>query len=309
MASSDPLVNVWDLGADPMKFGQDRIQLAAGLIKGMAERVVEKGEGYQRARQAFDLLLMQYANGTYLVTNHVGGVHMNRDHRDDPDGRDPFMPTKADKQREALKFLQENVLTDKPFQFPPELLRKLASDRWTHWGTDWWAMSSVEYPIYQRVLGIQRTVLNHCFDPSVLTRVQGNALQTNGDERPLQVAEIFRSVTDGVWADLAPPADGKKEFSSSVVRRNLQREHVKKLTDLVLGKRSGYFSIMYFFGGMPPAPPDARSLARMHLREINGKIEGALKRKDAVDDATRAHLEECQERIAKVLTASVQVNE
>ena len=148
IGSSDPLVNVWDLGSDPMKFGEDRIQLASELLKGMADRVVEKGEGYQRARTAFDMLLGQYANGTYLVSAYIGGVHMNRDHRNDPDGRDPFVPAKSDKQREALKFLQEHVLSDKTFQFSPELLRKLASDRWMHWGNDE-SMSSTEYPLYQ----------------------------------------------------------------------------------------------------------------------------------------------------------------
>jgi hypothetical protein len=307
-ASSDPLVNVWDLGSDPMKFGQERILLVSELLKGLSERVVEKGEGYQRARRAFDILLMQYANGTFLVSSYVGGVHMNRDHREDPDGRDPFVPAKADKQREALKFLQEQVLTDKPFQFPPELLRKLAADRWMHWGSGE-AMAAVEYPVNQRVLGIQRVVLNHCFDAATMTRVQNNALQFKGDEKPLQLAEIFRSVTDGVWTDLAPPTDGKKESSSSVIRRNLQREYVKKLSELVLGKRSAAFSLQLLLSGMPAPPPDARSLARMHLREISSRIDAALKRKDATDDATRAHLEECQERIAKVLTASMQISE
>ncbi len=307
-ASSDPLVHVWDLGSDPMKFGQDRIKLTAELMKGMAERVVDKGEGYQRVRDAFDLLLRHYANGSYLVTAYVGGVHMNRDHRGDPDGRDPFVPVQADRQREALRFLQEQVLSDKPFQFPPELLRKLAADRWLHWGSEQ-ALASVEYPLNRKVLGIQRTVLNHCFDPAVLSRVQDSAAQSRPEEKPLQVAEIFRGITEGVWSDLAPPVDGKKEVQSSVIRRNLQREHVKKLSDVVLGKRTLVFSIQMFFSAPAPMPPDARSLARMHLREIAGRIAGALNRKDAVDDATRAHLEECQERIAKVLSASVQVSE
>jgi hypothetical protein len=306
--SSDPLVNVWDLGSDPMKFGQDRIQLAGELLKGLAERVVDKGEGYQRARIAFKTLLGQYANGAFLVTGYIGGVHMNRDHRDDPDGRDPFIPVKADKQREALKFLQENVLTEKPFQFPPELLRKLASDRWMHWGNEG-AMSSVEFPLHQNVLAIQRVVLNHCFNPSVLVRVQNNSLEAKSDEKPLQMSEIFRTLTDGIWSDLAPPADGKKEVQSSIIRRNLQREYVKKLSDLVLGKRPTTFSIQFLFSGMPATPADARSLARMHLREINNRIDASVKRKDAVDDATRAHLEECQERIAKVLSASIQVTD
>jgi hypothetical protein len=301
--TSDPLVNQWDLGSDPMKFAQDRMLLAEDLMKGLAERVVDKGEGYQRVRQAFSMLLAQYGNGAHLVSNYVGGEHMHRDHVGDPNGRDPFVPAKSAKQREALKFLQEHILTDKSFQFSPQLLRRLGADRWMHWGNDRALMSSVDFPVYERVLNIQRVVLNHVYDPSVLRRIQNNALKADKDEQPLTLAELFRGMTDAVWSDVPRPgADTRGASPSSIVRRNLQREHLKTLTDLVLGNRSGY-------GGS--APPDARSLARMHLRGVTQRIENVLKQGKGVnlDDTTRAHLEECQERIAKVLSASMQVNE
>src|SRR5262249_10107404 len=143
--TSDPLVNVWDLGSDPMKFAQDRMLLAEELMKDLAERVVEKGEGYQRARTAFRVILQQYGNGAYLVCNFVGGVHVHRDHRGDPGARDPMVPAKAAKQREGLKFLQEHILTDRTFKFPPKLLRQLAAERWWHWGTESSIFSSVEF--------------------------------------------------------------------------------------------------------------------------------------------------------------------
>src|SRR5207249_4763256 len=51
--TSDPLINAFDLGADPMKFGMDRMLLAEELMKTLADTVVDKGEGYQRLRLAF----------------------------------------------------------------------------------------------------------------------------------------------------------------------------------------------------------------------------------------------------------------
>ena len=95
-----------------------------------------------------------------------------------------------------------------------------------------------------------------------------------------------------------------------MIRRNLQREHLKKLTTLVVGNKSradDYFYFVFAFGSRTP-PPDARSLARMHLRELGKKIDMVLK-ENKLDDTRRAHLEECQEQIAKVLAASVQVND
>jgi Met-zincin/Domain of unknown function (DUF5117)/Domain of unknown function (DUF5118) len=313
--TADPLVNVWDLGSDPMKFAQDRMVLAEELMKDLIERIVDKGEGYQRARQAFSLLLGQYGNGAYLVVSHVGGEHMNRDHRGDPNGRDPLVPVKAGRQREALRFLQDHILTDKPFKFPPELLRRLAADRWMHWGNEFSLFSGVEYPLYERILRIQRIVLSELLDPSVLSRIQNNALKADKDEQALLVAEVFRSLTDGIWNEVpngAANGDGRR--STSIIRRNLQRQHVQDLSRLVLGPRSRYgFEEGYYYFGMRSraVPPDARSLARMHLREIGQRIDQVLAAGGpaAMDDTTRAHLEECKERINKVLTASMQVTE
>jgi len=305
--TSDPLINAFDLGADPMKFGMDRMLLAAELMNTLPDKLIDKGEGYQRLRLAFNMLLMQYGDAAFLTAQFVGGEYAHRDHRDDPDARDPFVPVKAAQQRQALKFLQEHLLSDKHFKFPPAVLRKLAPDRWSHWGSDG-AMMSVDYPLHDRVLRIQSVVLRQLLSPSTLRRIQDNALKTD-DEKPLQAAEVFRTLTDGIWNDYPVKAPGKAAPASSIVKRNLQREHVKELSNLVLGKRpnDGFFIIIG--GGGGTAPPDARSLARLHLRELATRIDAALgvggKQYD-MDETTRAHLEECKERIQKVLTATLQ---
>jgi hypothetical protein len=311
MGTPDPLINALDLGNDPMQFGKERMLLAQDLLKDLAERVVESGEDYQRTRLAFALLTGQYGNGAYLVSRFIGGAYVHRDHKGDPNGRDPYVPVTPARQREALKFLQDNVLTDKPFHFPPQLLRRLAADRWMHWGNEMSMFEGVDYPVYQRVLEIQRVALEGLLDCDTLRRLQDNALRYDKEDSPVTVAEVFRALTDSVWSDLGD-SQNKAGASKLIIRRNLQREHLKSLTNLVLGERqSGGFSLlMFLMRGQSSVPPDARSIARMHLRDIHKHIEAALKEKGpALDDTSRAHLEECQERIAKVLGASMQVNE
>jgi Met-zincin/Domain of unknown function (DUF5117) len=295
--TSDPLINVFDLGADPMQFGKDRILLAEELMKTLADRTVDKGEGYQRTRMTFGVLLQQYGNAAHLISNFVGGEYLHRDHRGDPNGRDPQEPVKGDKQREALAFLEQHLFNEGAFQFSPQLLRRLGPDRWSHWGNERAAMNRVEYPLNERVLAIQKTALDHLFDSSVLARLQNDALQADKDDRPLSVAELFRGLTDGVWNDaVVDGKDGKKTLQSSVIRRNLQREYLKDLTTLVVSPAA--------------APADARSLARAHLKEISGRIDKTLGDKAmAVDETTRAHLDECKERIAKALGAAMTANE
>ncbi|MBV9123095.1 MAG: zinc-dependent metalloprotease, partial [Planctomycetes bacterium] len=311
--SADPQVNVFDLGADPLKFAQDRLVLAQDLLKGLPERVVDKGEGYQRARQAFTLLLGQYGNAAYLTSNYVGGVSMYRDHRDDPHGRDPFIPVPASRQREALKFLQETIFNDRTYQFPPQLLRRLAADRWSHWGHDEAIAGEVEYPLHERILSIQRVALVHLLSPDVLGRLQNSSLEADKDDSPLTPAEVFRALTEGIWGELSAASrsglGANRNLQMTVVRRNLQREHLKELSNLVLGKRSADAGSLWLTEP-ETAPADARSLARMHLREIGKRIDATLADKQVMlDDTTRAHLEECQEWIARVLTASMQIRE
>jgi hypothetical protein len=76
-------------------------------------------------------------------------------------------------------------------------------------------------------------------------------------------------VTDAVWSDM--PREGKPG-ASSVIRRNLQREHLKELTNLVLGKKPGGGFAFFLGGSSRPAPADARSLARLHLRDLQKRI-------------------------------------
>ncbi len=312
LAGPDPRVNQWDLGADTMKFAQDRIVLAEELMKGLADRIVEKGDGYQQARSAFSSLLNQYGNASYLVARHIGGVNVHRDHRGDPNGRDPFVPVKGAKQREGLKFLQEHILTDASFKFPPELLRKLAADRWMHWGNEANVFRNVEFPIYQRILRVQSVVLDELLDPATLARIEDNSAEADKDDQSLKVAEVFRSLTDGIWSDL--PETGKPaRTSSSIVRRNLQREYLRRLSNMMLGNGGSQGSVLLVLlggGGSSIVPPDAKSLARMHLREISRRIDAGLAdKKISADETVVAHLQECKDRITKALNAAMQTND
>jgi hypothetical protein len=319
--NNDPLVNVYDLGNDTMRFAKDRIALAVELMKDLDGKVIKDGESFARVRDAFSILLNQWGNGAYLVASYVGGQSVSRDHKG-KGARDPIVPVTATRQRESLSFLVDQILSDKAFKFSPALLRRLGSEKWYDWGSGGYFFfgGGVDYPINEEILGIQKIVLGQCLAADVLSRLENQELEVDAGADPLRVSEVFRALTDGIWSELANPTaaaagarDKDKAFALSTIRRNLQREHLRKLSTMVLGnRRSPYedlFGYVYFYGGAT-YPADARSLARMHLKEINARIAKALDQKDVpVDDTTRAHLEECRFKIGKVLDATVQANE
>ncbi|MFO0950889.1 MAG: zinc-dependent metalloprotease [Isosphaeraceae bacterium] len=308
MLNNDPLVNTYDLGSDNLRFAKDRIALAAELLKDLDAKVVKDGESFARVRDAFSILLDQWGNGSYLVASYVGGQSVARDHKG-KGARDPIAPVASTKQRDALNFLVDQILSDKAFKFSPALLRRLANEKWYDWGG---SSYGVDYPLYEEILGIQRISLSQCLSADVLSRLQNQELQVDSGSDCLRIAEVFRSLTDGIWSETSNPTSGQS-LKLGTIRRNLQREHLKKLATIALGSRQTSYSDLYAFisfGGGGSYPADARSVARMHLKEIGNRIGKVLNTKDLqIDDTTRAHLEESAQRISRILDARVQANE
>ncbi len=319
MLNDDPYVNRWDLGADPCQFGKDRIALAAELLTDLDARVVKDGDSWARNRRAFGVLLEQWGDGATLASQFIGGQSVSRDHKADKNARDPIVPVSGSKQRECLKFLADAILSDKSFQFSPALLRRLGTEHWMHWGSDSFFGPGVDISVLERILGIQRIVLGHCLSAQTLARLANQELQSNPGSGPLRMDEVFRALTDGIWSDLdhlSSTKDGKPAKPAlSTIRRNLQREYVRRLSGIVLGTNASPYAdaftyVVFLRGGGSSMPADARALARLHLREISTRITKAMESKDAtIDDTSRAHLEETRHRIAKVLEANLDVRE
>ena len=212
-------------------------------------------------------------------SQYIGGQSVSRDHKGDKDARDPIVPVAGAKQRECLKFLVDEILSDKAFQFSPALLRRLGTERWMHWGNERLRRGRAStIPVYERILGIQKIVLGQCLDADVLARLQNQELQADPGADPLRMAEVFRSLTDGIWSDLDDlPADAKDakaaKLALSTIRRNLQREYLRRLGAMVLGDRAELASATRSATSSSSAaatsvPADARALARLHLKEI-----------------------------------------
>ncbi len=313
-SNGDPRVNVWDLGSDPCQFAKDRIELAAGLMKELDGKVVKDGDSWSRTRRAFAILLGQWGDAAVLASQYVGGQSVARDHKGDKGGRDPIVPVSGAKQRESLKFVVDQILGDRTFKYSPTLLRRLGTEKWMHWGSNGGWGTGVDISVLETILSIQKIVLGHCLNSTTLNRLQNQQLQAEAGADPLRVEEVFRSLTDGLWS--APDKDGKPDtVVSSAIRRNIQREYLRRLSTMVLGEARDPFGDRFAYivirrGGDKAVPADARALARLHLGEIGDRIDAALARKDsAFDDTTRAHLKECRQRISKVLEAGLDVRE
>ncbi len=311
--NNDPQVNTYDLTSDTLAYGKMRMALASELLKDLDQKVIKDGESWARLRSAFLSCINQFGNGAYLASEYIGGQSVNRDFKGTAKARDPVTPITGARQREALKLLVDRILADTSFRFSPALLRKLITESWQDSG--YFFFGGMDYPIYRMILNIQEIVLDQCLDPDVLQRIQNQELQSEPGSDPMKIAEVFRTLSEGIFTELAaPPPSSASPFAISTIRRNLQREYIKRLSTMVLGPRrepfSGGYRFIIFYGMQSSAPPDARNLARLHLEEIGRKIDKVLDQKDLkIEDTTLAHLKEIKFRIEKVLKANLNANE
>ncbi|WP_428305361.1 zinc-dependent metalloprotease [Lacipirellula sp.] len=312
--SNDPRVNVYDLGSDTLEYAKQRIQLSNEVLKEMEKNLVKDGDSWARLRPAFLTVLNQYGDAAFLATQYIGGREISRDARGGENAHDPITPVSGKKQRDALKFIAKNILIDEPIPMRPELLRRVTTEHWYHWGADMEMYAGkVGIPYYAQVEAIQNIPLSEMFGSSArLELIESNEAMVDPDQKPLQTAEVFRTFTDAIWSDLKKieePEDGEDavEVKLSKVRRNLQRRHLQYLVDITLGPKGyGGMPLAYamFMGGGDQFPAESRSLARQHLKEIHRVVGDTLKNDEVkLDELSRAHLEEINDQLQKVLDA------
>ncbi len=284
---SDPRTSTWDIGADPVAYYTQRMGLVRELWKNIPAKMAKDGEGYQVMRRAFLTGLVEFFPATTNVAKFVGGMYSQRDHVGDPQGRLPLQPVPAERQREALGFLTKHVFASDSFDVPADLLNKLAPERWWDFEYSVFSMPRLEFPLHDVVLLLQRGLLTSLYRPVVLARLVDMELQFGPGQKPFTMAEMFNGLQSSIWSEVYTAAAPRVDS----FRRAVQREHLKKLIDLVVKP-----------GGA--VPEDAGTLARANLVDLKGKIDAALKN-GLVDAGTRAHLEETKARIEAALTAGM----
>jgi len=305
---SDPNANRFDLGDDTLEYAKVRAKLVNELWPELIARIVKDGDGYQKARRAFGILLGNYGRAMFFAAREIGGVYVHRDHKGDPNARAPFVVVPAEKQREALGLLEEQVFSDKPFNFPPELYNHLAASRWSHWGTP--PAERVDYAVHEVIAMWQDRVLQQLLSSLTLTRLHDAELKIPADQDAMTAAELLDRLTNTIFSEIDGTMEGEftnRKPAVSSLRRNLQRIYLKRLANLALGTQrisisldsSSPISVRASSG----APQDCQTIAYVELEELEGRIKAVLGGSTKLDSYSRAHLIETAARIRKVLDA------
>lgn len=288
---SDPFSNRFDLGSDPIAYAQRQIATVNLLVPKIVERSVEPGEGYQKARQSFGMLLSEYWRTVLFASRLPGGLQVARDHKGDAAGRAPFKVVDAAQQRAAMQLIGATA-----FQSPKidaSILNYLAATRWSHWGIT--EPLRVDLAVHDVISNMQARTVSQLLDPLTLSRLQDSEMRTPADQDLYSLAEHLRTLVNLVFTEILEPKAGEYGARTPYVdgiRRNLHRTVVRQFSNMLTR-----------VGGVPE---DARVLARAHLTDLSTKIDGLLANEGVkLDEVSLAHMRDLKQRVEIVLKAEL----
>jgi hypothetical protein len=231
----------------------------------------------------------------FSAARYVGGLYMSRSHKGDANAPKPLEVVPVERQREALTLIEEQVFSDKPFNFPPELYNQLAASQWDHWGTD--MVERGDYPVHDIILMWQDRIASKLLSPLTLSRLHDSELKLAADADALTTAELLERLTKAVYSEVDTVKEGEftnRKPAISSLRRNLQRSYLRRMSELALGQTM--------------APADCQTVAFAELGRLKTRIDGMLTGQAKLDSYSRSHLEETSARITKVMDARMLVS-
>lgn len=295
----DPMARRFDHAKNPLDFVDAQLAIVEELRGRIIEEMVEDGESWAKARQAYMMLLSKHLNAVGTAGNWIGGSTINRVKKGAE--LDPISDVPADQQRRALAIVLDATTPDAAYGLNSELLRKMTVEKWFDGGGMRAAMTDPTFDVHNRIGGVQKTALTLILNPTTLNRMYDNEYRAEDGEDVLTIPETMDAVKAAVWTELDARPDGKQTNSDpyiSSLRRNLQRDQLERMVSLAGGNNR--------FGASGTA---VASLSRQQLRELDEQISEVLSRDGSRLDAySKAHLSDAKAVIDRVLNADYVYN-
>jgi uncharacterized protein DUF4953 len=273
----DPDANRFDLGSDPLEYYRKRMKLSRELWDRLQTMKLKPGESYERLTRSLQSGFNALTRVAPLAAKYVGGVRHVRDFAGTD--RALYEPTPVARQREALTMITNDLFQVDSFKFRPEFVSHLGIDHFDR-------PRNPDISIANAVLNLQKSVLDVLLSDPVATRLLDSQEKVSDRTRLLKLSDLYDTLQNSIWAELKTGRD------ISPMRRNLQREHLRRIVNMMLRTS-------------PTTPADARSLAREDALEIQGQIRSALA-KGGQSKETRAHLRETLDTLTETLKAPMQ---
>jgi hypothetical protein len=281
----DPLVNQRDLGEDPLAYAERNLKLARELLERTQARTLKPDDDLTLNRRNLERALARIGASVPFLGKYVGGVYTARALAGS--NQDLLVPVPAAQQRKALDVLLGEIFSSKSLKLDPVFMRRLGIEQPERlFAVSAGARPSMDFSLSSALAGIQRAALDGLMSDGIAQRLADAETKVADATTLMSYAEVQDRLAKSVWSELKAGGAGRNVDS---MRRNLQREHVKRLAGSLV-RPSG------------TAVADVRAVHRIVAVEVEAELRRALAT-GGLNAATRAHLAEQQAMLAEALKA------
>ena len=288
IGAMDPLATQRDLGDDPLAFAQRQMKLARELWTRTQKRELAADDDLTVYRRNLQRGLNSFGAAVPIAGKFVGGLYTHRTLAGS--GKALAVPVPAAQQRAALDLILSEALSSQSFRFEPRFMSRLGVDQLDRIAPGRF-MANTDFSLASAVLGIQRNVLDGLMGDPMATRLADAESKVDDPKTLLSYADVQQQLSTAVWSELKAPAKsgagGTREIDS--LRRNLQREHVRRLAGGLLRPSS-------------PAATDVRAVYRQAALALQAQLKTAVAASGWTGIA-RAHLEDSLATVSEALKA------
>ena len=262
----DPRSQSEQVGDNPMIAGKYGVKNLQRIMENIEAWSTKPNEDYSSLNNRFTQVSGQFTRYLGHVSKYIGGVK-ETPKMVEQKGAIYELVSKSE-QKEALKFLSENVFTTPNWLLKTSVLTKIDK-------------SPVEV-----VENLQKTVLNRVLSEGVLNKLyEGESLDANA----YAVYDYLQDIKNSVFSEL------KSSSKIDIYRRNLQKNFVETLIARTQASKPSTGRNAETISDNS----DVKSLTRGVLREI--KADASKNAQNAQDAVTKYHLEDLVYRIDKAL--------
>jgi hypothetical protein len=271
----DPRAQNEDLGENAMKASAYGIKNLQRIVVKLPEWTKEANKDYTSLNQVYNQLTGQFTRYMGHVAKNIGGIQTTPKMQEEAGMVVEYTP--KEKQKEAMQFLHTQLFKTPTWLIQPSISGLTGAN----------AMNTI--------IGIQNSILGRLLSNNTFNKLF--RAEASGNRNVYTVSEMVTDLRKGIWSELAArrPID--------IYRRSLQKAFVEQLIENLKTEGAPVITISGGRGFSMPSDysktTDAISIVKLQLRTLQGEIRAAIPAyKDA---ASRAHLQDVNERITQVL--------
>ncbi|MBK9329450.1 MAG: zinc-dependent metalloprotease [Sphingobacteriales bacterium] len=224
----DPRANLFDMSDDAIAYAISNIEMVNNALPKLIQKYTLPNRSFHELRNAYLILSGHYSRSLNTITRFIGGIYVNRNFAGAAPTEKPLTPVTVTEQKKAMAALAKYAFSKNAFKTPEDIFAYLQMQRR---GFDF-RKENEDPKIHERIVNMQRGVLDHLLNATVMQRLTDSRLYGNKYE----LTDMLTDLTNSIFTeDLAG--------SASTIRQNIQREYVMRLLGIIDLKNNSYSHI------------------------------------------------------------------